>query len=227
MLDKIKGKNMYKFKKAFTLAEVLITLLIIGVIASIVIPGVINDTKEAEFNVGVKKTYADLSNALKMVLINNGNVLDFANEPALRDDFCNVMTCVAKGRGIDVVPGGDAFYRYKNKAVIEGDFNYSNNIVAKLNNGTLFLILPVDSTCAVWGVNVCAKIQIDINGLKGPAMAGKDVYMFYIVRNNGAYSILPAGTDNDTAFQNWACSISTNNGEACTARRLYNPDSMP
>ncbi len=40
---------MYQHKKkGFTLAEVLITLLIIGVVSSLVIPALINDTKNAE-----------------------------------------------------------------------------------------------------------------------------------------------------------------------------------
>ncbi len=41
-------------KKGFTLAEVLITLLIIGILASLIIPAVINDTKEAELKVALK-----------------------------------------------------------------------------------------------------------------------------------------------------------------------------
>jgi prepilin-type N-terminal cleavage/methylation domain-containing protein len=44
--------------KAFTLAEILITLLIIGVIASIVVPPIINDTQQTEYITSYKKAYA-------------------------------------------------------------------------------------------------------------------------------------------------------------------------
>lgn len=43
--------------KAFSLAEVLITLLVIGVVASLTIPTVVNNTQEAEFYTGYKKVY--------------------------------------------------------------------------------------------------------------------------------------------------------------------------
>ncbi|MDD3237979.1 MAG: type II secretion system protein [Candidatus Gastranaerophilales bacterium] len=50
-------------KKAFTLAEVLITLVIIGVIAALTIPSLLNDTNDKEIRTGVKKAYSMLSQA--------------------------------------------------------------------------------------------------------------------------------------------------------------------
>ena len=44
---KISAKKC-SYIKGFTLAEVLITLLIIGVVASLTIPAIINNTQEAE-----------------------------------------------------------------------------------------------------------------------------------------------------------------------------------
>ena len=47
---------MKRFKKGFTLAEVLITLAIIGVVAAIAIPSVISNTQQQEFKTGLKKS---------------------------------------------------------------------------------------------------------------------------------------------------------------------------
>jgi prepilin-type N-terminal cleavage/methylation domain-containing protein len=55
---------MGKYMKGFTLAEVLITLLIIGVVASMVIPALLNDTQQSELKVGLKKAVASLNQAL-------------------------------------------------------------------------------------------------------------------------------------------------------------------
>ena len=49
--------------KAFTLSEVLITLVIIGVIAAITVPAVLNSLQNQEFKVGYKKAFSDLSQA--------------------------------------------------------------------------------------------------------------------------------------------------------------------
>ena len=53
-------------KGAFTLAEVLITIGIIGVVAAITIPGLLASTQEATLVPKVKKTYSSLAQALKL-----------------------------------------------------------------------------------------------------------------------------------------------------------------
>ena len=45
-------------KKGFTLAEVLITLGIIGVVAAMTLPTVINNVQEKQFHSKFKKAYA-------------------------------------------------------------------------------------------------------------------------------------------------------------------------
>jgi len=52
--------------EAFTLAEVLITLGIIGVVAALVMPSLIANQKEKETVVKLKKVYSVLSNAYLM-----------------------------------------------------------------------------------------------------------------------------------------------------------------
>ena len=52
------------FKKAFTLAEVLITLGIIGVVAAMTIPTLINAQQEKATITKLKKTYSVLQQAL-------------------------------------------------------------------------------------------------------------------------------------------------------------------
>lgn len=53
-------------KKGFTLAEVLITLVIIGVIAAMTIPTLMNSTNNQEFRVGLKKAISSLNQAMSL-----------------------------------------------------------------------------------------------------------------------------------------------------------------
>lgn len=53
-------------KKGFTLAEVLITLVIIGVIAAMTIPTLMNSTNNQEFRVGLKKAISALNQAMSL-----------------------------------------------------------------------------------------------------------------------------------------------------------------
>ena len=59
-------------KKGFTLAEVLITLAIIGVVAAISIPSVISNSQQQEFRTGLRKAVSVLNSAITMNMALDG-----------------------------------------------------------------------------------------------------------------------------------------------------------
>ncbi|MBQ8168578.1 type II secretion system protein, partial [bacterium] len=71
-------------RTAFTLAEVLITLAIIGVVAAMTIPTLISDYQEKVTVTKVKKMYSTLSNAYQLYVANDGTpqYMDWTEEGA-------------------------------------------------------------------------------------------------------------------------------------------------
>ena len=63
--------NIMKFK-GFTLAEVLITLAIIGVVAALTIPSVISNYQQQEFKTGLKKAVSVLNEAIQTNIAQDG-----------------------------------------------------------------------------------------------------------------------------------------------------------
>ena len=59
-------------KNAFTLAEVLITLGIVGVVASMTLPTLNNNVQKQTYEAGAKKAYNIVSNAVSMYLVDQG-----------------------------------------------------------------------------------------------------------------------------------------------------------
>ena len=76
-LPKVEGKVC---KIAFTLAEVLITLGIIGIVSALTLPSVVAHYKEKVLVTQVKKAYSEMQNALKMYSAQNG---------------CSDITCIS------------------------------------------------------------------------------------------------------------------------------------
>jgi prepilin-type N-terminal cleavage/methylation domain-containing protein len=227
--------NIRKKIKAFTLAEVLITLLVIGIIASEVIPAVINNTKEVEFDTGLKKAYSDLSEATRMIQINNGGTIEVGTSSSsdatntFRSEFCNVLSCVKTGTANNIF--NSSKYKYY-KGVDATLFNGSINASAVIKNGAFLRFLSYAS-CSLYGINACGSLIVDVNGNNPPNMFGRDLYQFFIVRNNGdgAYSIKSAGVQGDTysALPNGCSSgsYSQDTSAGCTAKRLQDPNNMP
>ncbi len=58
------------YKSAFTMAEVLITIGIIGIVAAMTIPGLIKNYQERQFKTAYKKVYSEISQAFQEALLN-------------------------------------------------------------------------------------------------------------------------------------------------------------
>ena len=77
-------------KKGFTLAEVLITLAIIGVVAALTIPSVIVKTQQQEFKTGAKKAISVLSQAMQLTEVKDGYT-PFTTSQEARNDFIDAL----------------------------------------------------------------------------------------------------------------------------------------
>ena len=69
----------YKNKKGFTLAEVLITLGIIGVVAALTIPALISNYRKSVVETRLKRSYSVLANAMLFAVKDNGESRNWAS----------------------------------------------------------------------------------------------------------------------------------------------------
>lgn len=75
-------------KSAFTLAEVLITLAIIGVVAALTIPVVVRNYQEMQFKTAYKRVYSDLNKVFAKAMAFN----EFPERTSCYDeDFANAV----------------------------------------------------------------------------------------------------------------------------------------
>jgi len=84
-----------KTKSAFTLAEVLITLVIIGIVAALTIPPLINNMEKRHLIIGWRKAYSDVSRALLLAKANNDSFegLGSTDMPAKLIKYMNGKIC--------------------------------------------------------------------------------------------------------------------------------------
>lgn len=182
-------KPINKIKKAFTLVEVLVALLIVGVVSSIVIPTIINDTQNQEYAVLLKKDVGTLSQASKMLMMNNGGTLAglFNNEDDMQDKFGNYIVFTKKCTWDE--PG--CFYEGTNTwKTLHGDYgwlNHSSYPTAILSNNAIVMFYLDQSDCEYSnGIgpiqHSCGWMHIDVNGFKGPNVLGRDLFGLWITK---------------------------------------------
>jgi prepilin-type N-terminal cleavage/methylation domain-containing protein len=204
---------MYKIK-AFTLAEVLITLLIIGVVASLVIPAIIQDAQDAELKTAWKKAYSDFSQAAMRITVDNGGTLKdlFTSDNEVNNQLKNYMGITR------YCPYGTVLENCWHSSVtksLNGTTTWANGTGFILNNGSMVFLNSRRLACDGTPDNFCLHLSIDINGLKSPNCVGKDILGLFIFEN----SVKPLGYQGDTSYQN-SCK-STALGFGCSAVYLY------
>ena len=145
-------------KFGFTLAEVLITLGIIGVVAAMTIPTLMNQTGQAEFKTGFKKAVSVLNQAITM------------NVALDSSDFSALTTTQVTGAGsiynmfnsrMNVISTGA-------NATIGGAFNNANNYTMFLNDG-MAITFPTSAGvgCTAPRTANCLVV-VDVNGIRKP-----------------------------------------------------------
>ena len=174
--------NKYS-KKAFTLSEVLITLAIIGVVAALTIPNLMAKNAKAEQVVALKSVYSDISQALKLMMVDEGvskvsdtNILTYdevedynISKQRIGDQFLKKYFKVAKDCGT-TNPSTCFAEDYKDIAGgSSGGAWPAYSIITA--GGSSIGVTPAGSTTS-------GSIVIDTNGLKPPNVIGRDLFSF-------------------------------------------------
>ena len=208
-------------KKAFTLAEVLITLGVIGVVAAMTLPVLINKYRERQYVVGLKKAVAIIDNAYRLAIYENGGSNDFGyleaeyvplppeegtgvydknasqNSEILLQNFSKHLKIIkdcGKDRGEECFP----------KTIKSPFSDQTWDLITKQGYARRFVVLSDGMSI---GLNK-SYVYIDVNGLKNPNTVGIDIFQIALNKNGiGYYDDGSEGTlkcyTNEFACSSW------------------------
>lgn len=216
---------MLKSTKAFTLAEVLITLGIIGVVAALTIPSLVSNIQDSQYRNQWKNIFTELNEAYKQMMSDYPSIGDMCSigDPQL-DSNCFVdklpgymkllSSCHTDGGGQNACTTGYSDVRYLNGSDSGGPIN--DNAGATMVNGAMLNITWISNAsnpnaCQpnMWWYdevddaiypNKCVYgfIYVDVNGKQNPNQFGKDIYQIYLTDKN----VYPSGAAYTMADEN-------------------------
>jgi len=223
-------KRDFKIKFGFTLAEVLITLGIIGVVAAMTLPVLIQKHQKKVTVTKLKKAYTTIANAFNMAAAEHGSIdgifpigaavvaedvksffndylFKYLNNPVMHDNRYYPVQCAN---------GFNIYFLNKNSCTTTNFATTygSGRVLFSTTSGdevAYFVYIMAwdnsdDNHIAQYAQNY--MLMIDINGNKKPNQYGKDVFRFTIYP--AANSIRPYGNGSDCKIDSY--------GSSCAAK---------
>lgn len=223
-------------KHAFTLAEVLITLGIIGIVAAMTLPSLITSNRNKQLEAGLKRSYSLIQQALDMYHAEYGERVKADGSMAgqefgkkLQKYFKIVKNCGysynndeenLKGCVPVMASSSKGLYKtFNGKANINMWYLDDNQYI--LNDGSiLFFENAKDSPTQLY-------ISVDVNGFsQRPNRLGQDLFIFQLDEQG---KILPMGVENSDYYDvnDGYCSLTSSNnmnGAGCTYKAIIEKD---
>ena len=216
-------RSWKNFSGGFTLAEVLITLGIIGVVAALTIPSIVNNGNERKNIVKLKKVYSQLSTVFEQAVDEKGVIKDYLapypgmydtdSHKAFRDYFTSYFNAIRIGE-----------YTANWSDGIKSDGNSFSTFVGSDGTAYVFRLLPnnCESSFGSYSdkIPVCGEIFVDLYSGQSESwssnaknrVVGKNVFMFHVTKDK----IIPAGIPADDTLECYT------NKYACTQWVLLN-----
>ena len=204
---------------AFTLAEVLIVIGIIGVVSALTIPTLIWNYQKLQYVTQLKKTYTEMNQVLIQLTNDAGCNGDlactglFSSPNADMQAFGDEFSAHIKAIKVCGLAVGQGCWAKISNLYLDGTYspNYAYDDTATLYkfitpDGASIMLGSFKADCntaTTWSTgatgnmsSVCGRLYVDVNGAtKGPNFFGRDIFLFWITNGKGALLYPESGAD--------------------------------
>ena len=178
-------------REAFTLAEVLITLGIVGIVVAMTLPVLIQKKHNKELETQFKKAYSSIQQAVvranyeyeDLNSLYSGNYISSQEEGKHLHEILGKQFATAQI--IDGRPNNKDIKTYNNFASNPCTFDDGYILAAGLMD------IYFETVCDIF-------ITVDINGGKGPSKLGYDVFMFVLGKGD---KLIPVGSPESAKYR--------------------------
>ncbi len=186
--------HLKNFKKAFTLAETLLTLTIIGVIAAMTVPAMKDHSDVQTYIALTKKAYSSAQAATSALESKNGDLefWSWSDESKLKSLYEGTM---------NTLPGN--IENYATYSMDGNDWSSINSTkwFQTTDGMTWYISNHQNGKKGPGGAQIYGIIYVDNNGPKGPNRVGIDVHGFTVSTDG----VNPIGDSIHDQVEAWSC----------------------
>ncbi len=182
--------------RAFTLAEVLITLGIIGVVAAMTLPSLMNKIQKRDTAARLKKFYSAMNQAINRSTVDNGEprywieTLVYHDPDSLYSWFdkyiMKYMVVVKRCKDANVSCIGDYKYCITPSKCVSSNYISSSSVLYIFGDGSMITAITGGGLDEETGLATSMRLHVrfDTNGYKKPNTYGQDIFSFRLNIND-------------------------------------------
>ena len=225
--------NLFSYKKnGFTLAEVLITIGIIGIVAAMTLPSIIENHQKQETVSRLRKAYATLSQVIARSAVDNGDVSQWEGASWGEDLTSSETTkkletfvktyiipymIVTKDCGLGNIKGcRNEKFCIKSK---QQCWNSTPSYAYYFITPDARYVISYDNSGGVT-VNNRFGVSIDVNGNSGPNVYGRDVFFGFINLKKSRFEFVGYDAKREDLINDktsWGCNEISTTKTSCAA----------
>lgn len=195
-------------KIAFTLSEVLLTISIIGIVASLTMPGLISNYKGKVYVTQMEKSISQFEQAMQNIMARhectdivcagtfNGDVNDAGWNNQFEKEILKAIKIVKIAKNGTAMASHIKSMPLKPKTVFaeQVDWRSTEGFKFMTPDGAMYLITPqncidVPNPDLSTLKNICAELTIDVNSESYPNQYGRDLFKFVVGQNGHLYTL--------------------------------------
>ncbi|MBQ2870803.1 type II secretion system protein [bacterium] len=195
-------------QKAFTLAETLITLSIIGVVAAMTVPTLMSNMNKQTYVTGLKKAHSVLTNAIQMIPESEGCGGDYVCSGFIEPNNKQEALYSFTKDSLDLLSK-----QLKGKLIED-----CSDIIGNRPYITSKRCIQTEDGMVIYRTGPSYNdriIAVDINGKKGPNNANRDIWAFFLknvgeINENSNLTLIPQGQTYNYSCENGAPYVNKN-----------------
>lgn len=218
-------------KRGYTLAEILIALVVIGIIASMTIPVLLQKIEKKDLESRFIKANSVLKQTIARAEATEGNFTNWdwiTSDKIFFEYFTPYLSVTTICKPNEIGCGEEVKYKYLNNNLAPSNV-FPQNLTRFITNDGAKWFIGVNANCVQKG-EYCAMIRVDVNGDAPPNIYGRDLFTFFMlpytneVKPEGLYEF-PLAYDDEKGWISYEkqeieadCNTKNGGGTLCGAK---------
>ena len=213
---------------AFTLAEVLLTMTIVGIVAALTITVLIPGIQYQIMLNRLKEGYNEITQATKLIAFNNNGTMinSYSTYTDLKNNYekylnysqdCNSGLGVCWPSNIIFANGNGPVNSYWGSATNTPSIILNNRLIITFSGDDAGPSCNSNWSNYYPSNTVCYLVFLDVTGINGTKIWGTDIFGFWVLSDS---SVVPNGINGDY-FSPATTGCSTGSGQGCTKLYLW------